>query len=76
MSYFISVLFYFSSDYILSFCFAIVNRRRLDEEDEKKKRTFCRTWCDMWFLLAHSSKPTECALVVAYPDNSEKYVVG
>lgn len=34
-----------------------LNRRRfeLDDEDGKKpRRSFCRSWCEMWFLLAQS----------------------
>lgn len=54
-----------STDFIHLFCLTTVSRRRLDdEEDEKRKHTFCRTWCDMWFLLAHSSKPAEYVLLL------------
>ena len=29
-----------------------------DDRDEgmKKRRSFCRSWCEMWFLLAQSSE--------------------
>ena len=41
-------------------CFAGQHRLTMSEAEDvylkKKKRSFCRMWCEMWFILARSSE--------------------